>query len=56
MLHTEFHQEQLISLIMKVAKQQEYCFPGNKVMLFTVEKEGQANETAAFTMLDIDEE
>jgi len=39
-----------------VAKEQGYCFPGNKVMLFTVENEGQANETASFSMIDIDEE
>jgi hypothetical protein len=39
-----------------VAKEQGYCFPGNKVMLFTVENEGKANETAAFSMIDIDEE
>ena len=48
--------EQLISLILKVAKEQGYCFPGNKVMIFTVENEGQSNETAAFRMIDIDEE
>ena len=48
--------EQLISLILKVAKEQAYCFPGNKVMIFTVENEGKANETAAFRMIDIDEE
>ena len=33
--------EQLISLILKVAKEQAYCFPGNKVMIFTVEDEGK---------------
>ena len=48
--------EQLISLILKVAKEQGYCFPGNKVMIFTVENEGKVNETAAFRMIDIDEE
>ena len=48
--------EQLIALILKVAKEQGYCFPGNKVMIFTVDNEGKANETAAFRMIDIDEE
>lgn len=64
--------EHLISLILKVAKEQNYCFPGNKVMIFTVENEGKLNdaflidsnllclgkpnETAAFRMIDIDEE
>ena len=52
----EQHMEQLISLILKVAKEQGYCFPGNKVMIFTVENEGKQNETAAFRMIDIDEE
>jgi len=50
------HMEHLISLILKVAKEQAYCFPGNKVMIFTVENEGKLNETAAFRMIDIDEE
>lgn len=50
------HMDQLIALILKVAKEQGYCFPGNKVMIFTVENEGRANETAAFRMIDIDEE
>ena len=48
--------EQLISLILKVAKEQAYCFPGNKVMIFTVENEGKSNETVGFRMIDIDEE
>ena len=54
--YIEQHMEQLISLILKVAKEQAYCFPGNKVMIFTVENEGKANETAAFRIIDIDEE
>ena len=48
--------DQLISLILKVAKEQAYCFPGNKVMIFTVDNEGQPNETAAFRMIDIDDD
>ena len=52
----ELHMEQLISLILKVAKEQGYCLPGNKVMIFTVENEGTATETAEFRMIDIDEE
>ena len=39
-----------------MAKEQAYCFPGNKVMIFTVENEGQPNETAAFRMIDIDDD
>ena len=52
----EQHEEHLISLILKVAKEQGYCFPGNKVMIFTVENEGKSNETAAFRMSDINED
>ena len=55
-LSLELHMDQLISLILKVAKEQAYCFPNNKVMIFTVENEGQANETAAFRMIDIDDD
>ena len=39
--------EQLISLILKVAKEQAYCFPGNKVMIFTVENEGKQRGSAS---------
>ena len=39
-LSLELHMDQLISLILKVAKEQAYCFPNNKVMIFTVENEG----------------
>ena len=52
----EQHMDQLISLILKVAKEQAYCFANNKVMIFTVENEGQPNETAAFRMIDIDDD
>ena len=54
--YVEQHMQQLIKLILKVAKEQAYCFPGNKVMIFTVENEGKVNETAAFRIIDIDEE
>ena len=39
--------EHLISLILKVAKEQGYCFPGNKVMIFTVENEGKQRGSAS---------
>ena len=41
---------------MKVAKELEYCYPGNKVMIFTVDDEGEPNEQVNFKMIDIDEE
>jgi len=33
--HIRKHQEQLLALVLKVAKEQGYCLPGNKVMIFT---------------------
>ena len=47
----EQHMEQLISLILKVAKEQAYCFPGNKVMIFTVEDEGKHRNDQDETVL-----
>ena len=44
--------EQLISLILKVAKEQAYCFPGNKVMIFTVENEGKYCNNLDETVLE----
>lgn len=41
---------------MKVAKEQGFCLPGNKVMIFTAEGEGTANESVNFKMIEIDEE
>lgn len=43
-------------MVLKVAKEQGFCLPGNKVMIFTVEQEGTANETVNFKMIEIDEE
>lgn len=31
------HQDQLMQLVIKVAKEQGFCLPGNKVMIFTSE-------------------
>ena len=44
--------EHLISLILKVAKEQAYCFPGNKVMIFTVENEGKHHSDQDETALE----
>ena len=46
----------LLDKVLKVAKEQGFCLPGNKVMIFTCEDEGTANETVSFRMIEIDEE
>lgn len=48
--------DKLISLVLKVAKELAYCYPGNKVMIFTIENEGASNEQVNFKMIEIDEE
>ena len=48
--------DKLTQLVLKVAKELEYCYPGNKVMIFTVDDEGEPNEQVNFKMIDIDEE
>ena len=48
--------DKLIALVLKVAKELAYCYPGNKVMIFTIENEGQSNEQVNFKMIEIDEE
>jgi hypothetical protein len=39
-----------------MAKEQGLCLQGNKVMIFTVENEGEPNEEASFKIQDVDEE
>lgn len=46
----------LLDKVLKVAKEQTFCLPGNKVMIFTCDDEGAANETVSFKMIEIDEE
>lgn len=49
-------EEKLTALLLKVAKELGYCYPGNKVMIFTVENEGKNNEQVSFKMIEIDED
>jgi hypothetical protein len=37
-----------------MAKEQGLCPPGSKVMIFTVEHEGEPNEEVSFKILDVD--
>jgi hypothetical protein len=53
--HLKRHQDRLVSLILKVAKEQGFCLPGNKVMVFTADNEGSENESVNFKMLEVDE-
>lgn len=49
--------DRIISLILKVAKDLGYCYPGNKVMIFLIENEGvKGKELVNFKMIEIDEE
>lgn len=54
--HIKKHQEKLLALVLKVAKEQGFCLPGNKVMIFTAEGEGTSNESVNFKMIEVDEE
>ena len=46
----------LLDKVLKFAKEQGYCLPGNKVMIFTCDDEGTDSETVSFRMIEIDEE
>ena len=48
--------DKLINLVLKVAKEQELCLPGNKVLIFYTENEGKKNESLNFKLLDIETE
>lgn len=48
--------DRLTSLVLKVAKELGYCYPGNKVMIFTVENEGKPNEQVSFKMTEIEDD
>lgn len=54
--HLKLHAQRLIKLVLRVAKEQGFCVPGNKVMIFTPEDEGTLKETISFKMIEIDEE
>ena len=54
--HIRKHQDELIQLVLKIAKEQQFCLAGNKVMIFTVDNEGTENESVSFKMIEIDEE
>lgn len=52
----EKQSDKLISLILKVAKEQGICMSGNKVLIFQCENEGKRNENLTFKLVDIEGE
>ncbi len=54
-VHIKPHTEGLISLVLRVAQEQGFCLPGNKVMIFTPEDEGAPFETVSFKMIEVDQ-
>ena len=53
-LYIPKHQENLINMILKVAQEQGFCLPGNKVMIFTCDEEGTPSETVNFKMIEVE--
>lgn len=50
--HLKNRSDKLISLILKVAKEQGMCMPGNKVLIFNAEQEGKKGEQVNFKLLE----
>jgi len=48
--------DKLISLVLKVAKEQELVMPGSKVLIFYTENEGKKNESLSFKTIDLEPE
>ena len=48
--------DKLLSLLLKVCKEQELCAPGNKVLIFESENEGKQGESLTFRLLGNDGE
>jgi hypothetical protein len=54
--HLKNRSDKLLSLVLKVAKEQGMCMPGNKVLIFNAENEGKKNESVSFKLLEIESE
>jgi hypothetical protein len=54
--HLRNRTDKLIQLVLKTAKEQGMCLPGNKVLVFTSENEGKKNENSSFKLLEIESE
>eukprot|EP00347_Sterkiella_histriomuscorum_P014148 403361980 len=54
--HLKKLSDKLIGLVLKVAKEQELCIAGNKVLIFYTENEGKKNESVHFKLVDIEQD
>ncbi len=54
--HLKNRADKLIQLVLKTAKEQGMCMPGNKVLVFNAENEGKKNEISSFKLLEIESE
>ena len=56
MIIVEKQSDKLVGLVLKVAKEQGLCMPGNKVLIFFTENEGKKNESVNFKLIEIESE
>jgi pyruvate kinase len=54
--HPKNHEDRLLQLMLKVAREQGLCLAGNKILLFTAEHEGLPQESVSFKMIEVVEE
>ena len=54
--HLRNRADKLMQLVLKSAKEQGMCMPGNKVLVFNAENEGKKNENSSFKLLEIESE
>jgi hypothetical protein len=54
--HLRNRADKLMHLVLKSAKEQGLCLPGNKVLVFNAENEGKKNENSSFKLLEIESE
>ena len=50
------HGDKLVSLVLKVAREQGFCAPEHKVMIFKCQHEGLPNENVNFRILEVGQE
>jgi len=50
------HGDKLVSLVLKVAREQNFCSPDQKVMIFKCAHEGMPNEMVNFRILEVGQE
>lgn len=55
-INIEKQSDKLIGLVLKVAKEQGLCIPGNKVLIFYTENEGKKSESVNFKLIKMESE